>query len=113
MDSHNREHPRITASISVTIQSKGGVYKSQRITNISLGGVFIAMAEPLGFGADLALEFYLPGDASVLRCKGFVIWNTKTKPKASADGPGMGVRLTDIAVVDMRRLADYIDAQKP
>ena len=79
-----------------------------QIRNISLGGVFIAMEEPPAFGADLDLEFSIPTGDQNIRCKGFVVWSTKSNPEKAPGLQGMGVRLTDISVQEMRMLSEFI-----
>lgn len=112
-----RRHPRVPASLSVTIKVKGGAKGDLgRIENISLGGVFVEMREPLPFGIDLDLEFSLSDAMGVIRCKGFVVWTTKGAAGATEDHggkQGVGIRLTDIGVKEMRLLAGYIDSQLP
>ncbi len=107
-DETKRAHPRATADISATIRLPDGrTHSTGHIRNISLGGVFIEMDNPLGFGAELDLEFKLPAGTQAIRCRGLVMWNTKTQE--GYPRPGMGVRLMQIGVHEMRLLADYID----
>jgi hypothetical protein len=47
----------------------------------------------------------------VIRCKGFVVWSTKDDPAKHSQKRGIGVRLTDIGVQEMRILAQFIDSQ--
>ena len=93
----------------MTIRRGAGMtYKATEVWNISLGGVFIAMGEPLKFGEEASFEFALgPGNPAV-RCKGFVIWTTKESPDKAHGKNGVGVRLMDIAVAEMRRIADAV-----
>lgn len=90
----------------------GAIEATQRITNISLGGVFIEMDNPVAFGSEVSLEFSLPVAPRTIRCKGFVVWSTKTSPeRAKAGQKGIGVRLTDIDITEMRTLAEYIESE--
>jgi uncharacterized protein (TIGR02266 family) len=109
--SERRSNSRVQVAISVKVRvADGPSVESRTIRNISLGGVFIQMDEPLPFGAEAALEFNLPGAPRVLRCRGFVVWSTKTNPERSAV-PGVGVRLMDIGITDMRILNEFIAAE--
>jgi len=108
----SRSHPRVTTEISAKVRLPGGrSIIAGHIRNISLGGVFIALKEPPAFGADLDLEFSVPAGGQVIRCKGFVVWSTKSNPEKAPGLQGIGVRLTDIGVQEMRLLSDFIKTQ--
>ncbi|HET6345619.1 MAG TPA: PilZ domain-containing protein [Myxococcota bacterium] len=107
-----RAHPRVTASIHVNVTVATGAGRSvraEKIANISLGGVFIEMPEPLGFGTEVSLEFKLTQERAPVRCKGFVMWSTKGKAEVPEGRKGIGVRLTDLSVADMKELSEFID----
>jgi uncharacterized protein (TIGR02266 family) len=110
---NKRVHPRVNTALRAKLSlNSGEVLTTGQIRNISLGGVFIETATLLAFGTDLDLEFALPGKGSpVIRCKGYVVWNTKTDPKRGGGLSGMGLRLTNIEVQEMRSLAAFIDGQ--
>ncbi len=106
--SERRSNSRVAVAITVKIRLPDGRgAESQTIRNISLGGVFVEMADPLPFGVELAMEFHLPGAPRVLKCRGFVVWSTKTNPERSLS-PGVGIRLMDIGITDMRLLNEFI-----
>jgi len=110
VENAKRAHPRVQTHIDTKLRLPDGRYQTAaRIMNLSLGGVFIETAEPLGFGAELDLEFALPD--SVIRCRGLVVWSTKTAPQKAAGRSGMGVRLMKIDVAEMRKLESYIAAR--
>ena len=105
-----REHKRVSAAINVKVRSPDGRRAStEEIRNISLGGVFIEMSDPFAFGTDIELEFTLPADRRIINCKGFVVWSTKTSPERAAGRSGIGVRLMDIGVKEMRLLNEFIE----
>jgi uncharacterized protein (TIGR02266 family) len=108
-----RAYPRVNTDISVNIKAAGRpAIVSGVIRNISLGGIFVQLADPLAFGTDVDLEFRLPALAKSFRCKGVVIWSSRQSPEKAPDGVvGMGLRLRDISVRDMRELADYINVK--
>jgi uncharacterized protein (TIGR02266 family) len=110
--SSRREHKRVPATIRVKVRSPDGEWATtEEIRNISLGGVFIAMSAPLPFGADIELEFHLPTNPRVIRCKGFVVWSTTTSPERGGGRDGIGVRLMDIGVREMRTLNQFIEEE--
>lgn len=84
----------------------GSTQVSGEILNISLGGVFIGMEDPPGFGTEFDLELALP--AATVRCRGLVVWSTKTSPSRAGGRAGIGVRLMKIGVAEMRELESYI-----
>lgn len=107
--SKRRAHPRVPASVSATIRLPGGkTHTATRLTNISLGGVFIDMEDPLAFGTEVSLEFTLPVAARTINCRGLVVWTSKHGPGAEGKR-GIGVRLMEIGIADMRVLADFIE----
>lgn len=75
--------------------------------NISLGGLFVEVDEVVGFGQEVELETSLP-QGHVLHCKGFVVWSTKEAPSKGGGRKGIGVRLSDIGIADMRLLAECV-----
>jgi uncharacterized protein (TIGR02266 family) len=107
--SKRRAHPRVPASVIATIRIPGGgTHTASRLTNISLGGVFIDMDDPLTFGTEVNLEFALPVRDRVIQCRGLVVWTSKHSGEAEGKR-GIGVRLMNIGIADMRILADYIE----
>ncbi len=109
MESERRSNSRVAVELSVKLRSADGrVASSTTIRNISLGGVFIDMPEPLPFGAELELEFSVPAAPRQIRCKGFVVWSSKTHPERCPGMSGIGVRLMDIGIPEMRILNDFV-----
>jgi uncharacterized protein (TIGR02266 family) len=107
--SKRRAHPRVPASVSATIRIPGGgTHTTNHLSNISLGGVFIDMEDPFAFGTEVTLEFALPIHARVINCRGLVVWTSKHSRDAEGKR-GIGVRLMNIGIADMRVLADYIE----
>ncbi len=112
MPSERRSNSRVPVDLGVKVKLPDGrTSATVQIRNISLGGVFIEMDDPLPFGAEIALEFSLPVAPRTIRCKGFVVWSTKTHPDRLPGSSGIGVRLMDIGITDMRVLNDFIATQ--
>lgn len=110
MSGGKREHQRVDTNLSVQVRSPDGRRAtSEKIRNISLGGVFIEMKDPLAFGTDIDLEFMLPDGKRTIRCTGFVVWSTKTSPDRADGRKGIGVRLMGIGVQEMRVLNKFIE----
>ena len=106
-----RKQPRVAANIGVIVRiANGRQLPAGQIRNISLGGVFIETADLPAFGSALELEFSLPDqERRTIRCQGFVAWTTKTAPDKVPGLEGIGVRLADIGIQEMRALAAFID----
>ncbi len=112
MASERRSNSRVPVNLNVKIRLPDGrTTATERIRNISLGGVFIEMSDPLPFGAEFALEFSLPVAPRTIRCRGFVVWSSKTHPDRMPGSHGVGVRLMDIGIADMRVLNEFIAAE--
>jgi uncharacterized protein (TIGR02266 family) len=104
MDEQRRAHPRVQVDIVVKLRvSTADAWDGAHIRNISLGGIFIASERLLSFGSEVDLEFTVPG-APPIRCKGLVIWTTKQFPDRGGGAIGMGLRLSQLSVADMRRI---------
>ena len=109
MEAERRSNSRVDVELGVKIRTADGrVSSSTTIRNISLGGVFVEMKEPLAFGVELDLEFSLPAAPRQIRCKGFVVWSSKTHPERCPGMSGIGVRLMDIGITEMRVLNDFV-----
>ncbi len=110
MVSERRSSLRVDVEVGVKIRwPDGSTSSSTVVRNISLGGVFIEMDEPLSFGAELGLEISLPVPPRLIRCKGFVVWSSKTHPERCAGISGIGVRLIEIGISEMRILNEFIE----
>ncbi len=79
--------------------------ETRSVWNISLGGLFLELSEPLGFGEDLQLELELAGRSVPLVCRGFVVWSTRDSPDKGCGRIGAAVRLTDIGIAEMRAIS--------
>lgn len=102
-----RSDARGGAAVTIRLAS-GKSVKSTQVWNISLGGVFVQLNEPLAFGAEGDFEFALGPGVGNVRCRGFVIWSTKESPDKGNGKQGVGVRLTDLGVAEMRSIADVV-----
>lgn len=108
--SKRRGHPRVSAGLITTLELPDGrITVAERLSNISLQGLFVEMTEPLPLGCEVGLEFKLPVAARIVRCRGLVV-RTVTTP-GGEEPPGIGLRLMDIGIADMRVIAEYIEQQ--
>lgn len=104
----------VESAVSVKLRLPSGErVKQKQLFNISLGGLFIEMEEPLAFGSEVQLELEMPQQPHTIRCGGFVVWTTKTSPAKAPGHSGMAVRLTNIGISEMRRIAEQVAVQLP
>jgi hypothetical protein len=109
MDNERRSNSRVPVDLTVTVGLPNGTSStSHTLGNVSLGGVFIEMPVPPPFGAELELEFTLPVAPRVIRCRGFVVWSSRTHPERCPGQSGIGVRLMEIGIPEMRILNEFI-----
>ena len=78
----------------------GKRFEAGPVWNVSLGGVFVEMVEPLPFGEDLGLEFELAGRPEPIACQGFVVWSTRDAPDKAGGKSGVAIRLTSLGIAD-------------
>jgi hypothetical protein len=83
-NAERRRHPRKDCSIPVRV----GMWQvfTERIRNISVGGVFIKTTAPVTSGEDLTLLFSLPNKPSPVKIDGYVVWKAPE---------GVGVRFKE------------------
>lgn len=94
---------------SVKLRLTDGTELTERhVWNTSLGGVFVEMRDPLPFGTELNIEFILPREGQSIRCEGFVVWSTQTSPQNAPGKQGVGIRLINIGIKEMRQLAEAV-----
>lgn len=97
---------RVDTDVRVTLTLQdGSTRRVDRLRNISLGGVFVEMEEPLEFGIEVGMEFLLPRARDPVKCRGLVV-----RRQVSSANSGVGLRLLEIDPGDMRRVADYLEA---
>jgi uncharacterized protein (TIGR02266 family) len=112
MDNERRSNSRVAVELSVELRtSDGRTSTTDRILNISLGGVFLEMPEPLDFGSEVDLRFVLPVAPREVSCRALVVWNSNTHPERCPGLSGIGLRLMEIGNSEMRVLNQFIDGQ--
>jgi Tfp pilus assembly protein PilZ len=109
-DSRRRAHPRADTQLQLSMRLHDGrTITSAEIRNISIGGVFVVSSELLAFGTEVELEFSLP--TGKIRCQGLVVWTTKTQAGPVPGQTGMGLRLMNIGVQEMRTVGAFVDQE--
>jgi uncharacterized protein (TIGR02266 family) len=103
MGEDQRVHQR-HAVITEVRYAADGVSHWGRLSDLSLGGVFIDTINPLEMGVSLTFEFVLPGDSSgkPISGEGVVAWHQPMM--------GMGIRFTRLTPEDQERIRRCICA---
>ena len=110
-----RAHPRKNATLEVRIaRPNGTILEPQVVRNISLGGLFIQMDDPLPVGElvelNLALKLTNP-PPHVVRCIGRVVWRADVDGQTPRAMRGIGVKMEGLNETEMRLIADYLERQ--
>ena len=102
---NTREFPRVHFSVEVTLESDHNFFAG--ITdNISEGGVFVAMPDPLARGAEVTFDLIIGEERHHI--EGEVCW-VRTKQMASADSPaGCGIRWKKISDEALKAIQRFI-----
>jgi uncharacterized protein (TIGR02266 family) len=104
-----RKHPRYEVEIRVD-WSTGQMFVSDRITNISEGGVFIRSGMPPPEGARVEMVFW-PAGGSPIRAVGHVVWSQGSQEAYALPSgvmPGGGLRFTEMHPADRAMLRQYL-----
>lgn len=102
-DAHDRRaHPRIKSASSVEIHFPNQTAPVRaRTADLSLGGCFVEMPNPLPKGTEIRLALWV---------KDAKLWS-KAKVITSTPGYGIGVQFTEMSEQDRGLLKLYIDSQ--
>ena len=109
-----RTHPRKRAHIAANMYvADGKIAATGQVGNISLGGVFIQMADPLPVNTHMEIKFVLPVEP-IVHCKGVVIWTSEIVGHRDipSENIGIGVQLYELARADFELIAELL-AEEP
>jgi uncharacterized protein (TIGR02266 family) len=105
-----RKHTRHDVEIRVD-WSTGQMFVSDRVVNISEGGVFIHSGNPPPEGARVEMVFWPPGGTPI-RATGHVVWSHGSQDAwaslPSGVMPGGGLRFTEMHPADRAMLRAYL-----
>jgi hypothetical protein len=101
MADEKRQSSRSFAVADVTF-GHNGVVLHGRISDISLGGLYIDTINPLLEGSTISFQFSLPDDevGSPISGEGRVVWNVHMQ--------GMGIAFTLLSGEDKNRIKAYL-----
>ena len=103
----NRLHPRLPLLIRAEIQIEGNQQISY-LTNLSLGGAFLATEKPLPIATPMHLHVFLPWKLGEFEAEARVVWSSRTGTKT--DPPGLGLKFTGLDSHAEGRLRAYVDS---
>ncbi len=106
-----RASMRFSVDIKVDCATKD-MFVSNRVMNISRGGLFIASDQPLPISSPVSLTLSL-GDGDTIEAQGRVIWNYDIRKGSSKVIPGSGIKFLDLSPEHAARLERYLDGLTP
>jgi uncharacterized protein (TIGR02266 family) len=93
--------------------STSSFFVSNRVTNISRGGLFIQSTDPLPLHAEVDLAFTLPDTGATILATGRVIWNYDMAKGSARLLPGSGIKFIDMAPGDRALLEECLEKLAP
>ena len=106
-----RAHERAEMRIDVTFEGDHNFFNGFS-ENISEGGLFVATYNLMKAGAQIALEFTLPGSERTIKCTGEVRW-TRVYSESSDSPPGMGIKFVDLSESDAAFIHEFVTRRAP
>jgi len=106
---NRREHPRYEISLSVEVFSEGDALPAVA-RNLSLGGVGIALAQPLAKGAQVGLSMFLLEDgiederSAPINLRADVCWCAAEAPR----GYTVGLRFLEPTPAEVERIQSFL-----
>ena len=73
------------------------LFVSNRITNLSRGGLFMACPDPLPLQSEVDLTIRLEDPSAVIRAAGRVVWNYDIRNGTSRIIPGNGIKIVGMS----------------
>ena len=102
-----RKHTRVTAHLLASTKEQAtGIACYGRITNVSLGGVYILTTDPCPPRQKVSIEFKVPGSSNTTVAAEAIV--RRVHP-----GEGMGVEFESLTPEQEQALLDYINSEDP
>ena len=103
----NRLHPRLPLVIRAEIQIDGTPHTGY-LTNLSLGGAFLATEKMLPMETPVHLHVFLPWKLGDFEAEAKVVWSSG-KEGTETDPPGVGLKFTGLDSHADSQLRGYVD----
>ena len=102
----NRKHPRLPLVVKTEVGAGDQVQRGY-LTNLSLGGAFLATEKTIPPGTPLRLLVFLPWKLGEFQAEAKVVWSTG-KEGSETDPPGVGLAFTKMNSEGEQRLQRYV-----
>jgi type IV pilus assembly protein PilZ len=92
------------------------MFVSNRVTNISRGGIFVQSDHPIPFDSEVDLRLVLPQSHMTIAAKGRVVWTYDVQRGTGRLVPGAGIKFIDMSPSDRALIEQYLEglaAQQP
>jgi hypothetical protein len=86
----------------------GGAKREGYLTNVSIGGAFLALDSPPPLGAEIDLSTILPWRLGELRATARVVWRSEGGEDAKTKLAGAGLLFTRLDADSEERLTSYL-----
>ena len=106
-DINRRMDERIAKQIAVGLHSNSDCYISFS-ENLSCGGLFLAVDEPLPVGEEVGLRFMLDDSDCFFKTKGEVRWTRDGELSFESESRGMGLCFLDLKPKDQKTIQTYL-----
>lgn len=85
------------------------MFVSNRVTNISRGGVFVASDHPIPFNSEVDLRLVLPQSQVTIAARGRVVWTYDVQRTTGRLVPGAGIKFIDMSPADRALIEQYLE----
>jgi uncharacterized protein (TIGR02266 family) len=103
----NRQHPRLPLVVRALLRIEGAE-QTGYLTNLSLGGAFLATEKPLPAGTMIDLLVFLPWKLGEFEAEASVVWSSG-KEGSETDPPGVGLRFSRLDSHAETSLRRYVE----
>lgn len=103
----NRKHPRLPLVVKAEVGANGRVQRGY-LTNLSVGGAFLATKKAIPSGTRLQLLILLPWKLGEFKAEAEVVWSTG-KEDSETNPPGVGLAFTKLDSKGQQRLERYVE----
>ena len=108
MKQRTRTNPRLGPLVIKAQIESNGEPRDGYLTNISIGGSFVAMERPPAIDTEIVIRAVFPWKLGAFRARAHVVWRNVT---ATPDGriAGAGVKFTDLEARSEQLLTRYLE----
>ena len=103
----NRLHTRLPLVVRAEIQIEGTQHNGH-LTNLSLGGAFLATEKTVEIGTPVHVHVFLPWKLGEFEAEARIVWSSG-KDGTETDPPGVGLKFTGLDSQAESRLRGYVN----